>query len=321
MALKRGRSSWSQDVLARHGADLQETVETEAAHLDAIGWERIERKQWLEVAQTFDPTASLSEELLVRLIGESALSSGLKLEWEGLLKPLQQAVSALSEHAALELSGFSKGSSVLHFRAVRRAPVERLAGDLGDPIRETPLAGPVRRFMEVVDAVENERDVRAYSASSMLGELQKLSEELERLHLEADFKFYSRGGDVRAAQLSERGMGYMKALAEPQETEESMAISGRVTELKESGHAKIKAGVQRNATAYDVHVEASSLTAMRLVLGQNVHWLVNAVATKDRLGRLKSLRFEYIRDLGLSEQEELVPDEGYWTEVLPEDDA
>jgi hypothetical protein len=276
--------------------------EVPSPQLDDLGWERLERGQWLEMAQTFDPGASLAEELLVRLVGDTARSSAMRLDWEGLLSPLRDAVAAgTDEGVALELCGFSKGSSVLHFRAVRREPVE-LMSDRGPAFQETPLAAPARRFIDFVDAVEHEQDVRMYSNSPMLGGVEKLSAELTRLNLVADFRFYTRGGDVRGAQLTGRGMGYVKTLNEAEETTEPMSITGRVTELRESGHAKVKLGVARNSTAYDVQFDTQALTGMRLVLGQTVNWQVSVISNRDKLGRVQSTRYEFRRELGRNEQ-------------------
>lgn len=304
--------SWRDRLLLKHGADPSTALGSEMDDLDDLGWARVERRQWLEVVQAFDPNASLREELLVRLVGDSADSAALKLEWEGLLKPLQDAVSSISDRAELELAGFSKGSSVLHFRAASRQELEHVGESEDAPVRETPLAGPIRQFIDVVDAVEHEKDVRPYSASNMLDELQRLSTVLQRFHLQADFRFYARSGDVRGARLSQRGMNYMNALAELEESESSMPISGRVTELRESGHVKVKAGTQRRSPAFDVQLDSGVLTDMRLVLGQTVHWLVNAVSLRDRLGRIKTLRFEYLRDLESTEQVDLAADSAFW---------
>lgn len=285
--------------MAKHRAV---TEEAEAPKLDDVDWERVERSQWLELAQTYDPGATLVEEFLVRLVGETAQSSGLRLEWEGLLQPLQDAVAAgSSENVSLELSGFSKGSSVLHFRAVRRDPVEFVT-EGGAAVQETPLAAPARTFIDFVDAVEHEQDVRMYSSSPMLNGVEKLSDELSRLKLEADFRFYARSGDVRGARLTQRGMGYVRTLNEPEETIESLDINGRVTELRASGHAKVKLGQARNSPAYDVQFDTEALTGMRLVLGQTVNWHVSVISHKDKLGRVQSTRYEFQREVSLSEQ-------------------
>jgi hypothetical protein len=294
--------------MAEHAAEFEQTVALEEqsnSTLDALGWERVERGQWLEVAQSYDPGASLAEELCVRLVGDTATGSGLRLEWDGLLKPLQEAVSAgTSEDVSLELSGFSKGSSVLHFRAVNREPVEFLAEE-GPAVRETLLAGPARSFIEFVDAVENEQDVRMYSKSAMLGGVEKLSNELSRLNLVADFRFYARSGDVRGAKLTSRGMDYVKALHDSEETTATIPVNGRITELRESGHAKVKQGVARNSPAFDVHFDAQTLTGMRLVLGQSVNWLVAVISTKDKLDRVQATRYEFRRAISHTDQLEL----------------
>lgn len=317
MSLRRSASAWRQRIVAEHAVALEKAValdEESTSRLDDLGWERVERGQWLEVAQSYDPGASLAEELCVRLVGDTAISSGLRLEWEGLLRPLQDAVSAgTSEDVSLELSGFSKGSSVLHFRAVKRGPVELMA-DEGPAVQETPLAAPARRFIDFVDAVEHERDVRMYSKSPMLGGVERLSDELSRLNLVADFRFYARSGDVRGAKLTSKGMDYVKGLHESDETTDTIPVSGRITELRESGHAKVKQGVTRNSPAFDVHFDAQTLTAMRLVLGQSVNWQVAVISTKDKLDRVQSTRYEFRRvlsntdelDLGLPDATEVV---------------
>lgn len=305
-------SNWRERVLARNQEKLDSKAQYPPAAMDAASWERVERQQWLEAAQAYDPTASLREELLLRLVGSAATSSGLRLEWEGLLRPLQESVGAGNKDAALELAGFSRGSSVLHFRPVGKAPVERLGGDTGPVLHETPLAAPMRQLIELVSAVEGERDIRPWSSTTQFAGVEKLSEQLRRLNLEAEFRFYARSGDVRSARLSERGMDYIDSLAHPEESQDSVSISGRVTELKQSGHAKIKAGPNRNATAYDVQFDATTLTSMRLVLGQAVHWQVSAISVKDKLERLQSLRYEFARDLGRTEQGSL----GFDTEYL-----
>lgn len=299
MTVRRSASTWKQRVMAEHPVPV---VDSNDPQLDDLGWERLERSQWLELAQTYDPGASLAEELLVRLVGSSASSSAMRLEWEGLLKPLKDSVVAGPEDDVdLELCGFSKGSTVLHFRAFRRDPVE-LLGEEGPAVHETPLAAPARRFIDFVDAVEHEQDLRMYSNSTILGGVEKLSEELTKLDLVADFRFYSRGGDVRGAKLTSRGMAYVRTLNEAEDSVSSMMVNGRVTELRESGHAKVKLGVARNSPAFDVQFEAQALTGMRLVLGQPVSWEVSAVSTTDKLGRVQSVRYEFRREAGHSEQ-------------------
>jgi hypothetical protein len=299
MTIRRSSSAWRQRVVDEHAVPVEDSKDPQ---LDDLGWERLERGQWLELAQTYDPGASLSEELLVRLVGDTARSSAMRLDWEGLLRPLQDAVVAGPEDdVALELCGFSKGSSVLHFRAVRRDPVE-LMSEEGPGVHETPLAAPARRFIDFVDAVEHEQDLRMYSNTAVLVGVEKLSEELSKLNLVADFRFYSRGGDVRGAQLTSRGMAYVRTLNEAEETVTAMFINGRITELRESGHAKVKQGVARNSPAYDVHFETQTLTGMRLFLGQSVNWEVSVISETDKLGRVQSTRYEFRKDAGRSEQ-------------------
>ena len=71
-----------------------------------------------------------------------------------------------------------------------------------------------------------------------------------------------------------------RGAGKPVQTEdltEPRPISGRVTELRESGQVKVKTGTRRNSPAYLVQVPPEDLIAMRLSFGDAVNFLVEEV--------------------------------------------
>lgn len=302
---------WRDRVREKHRAQtiaLSDDAATPPA--DDVSWAEAERRNWLETARTFDPRASLPEELLLRLVGDTASRAALNVEWGGLLKPLQAAVSAAAKRdVGLELAGFSKGSSVLHFRAVVRESVDLVMD--GSAVTETPLAQPARELLDAIESLEAGQDMHRWI--SMFEGVERLTSELDKLHLQADFRWCSRGGSVRRAYLSERGIQFAKELAETRESEVTKPIGGMVTELHSSGHVKIKAGSTRRSPTWSVRVEPDTLTAMRLVLGQWVNWTVAKISSEDRLGRVKSVEYAYRGDSESGGFQEQIP--GFTTDT------
>ncbi|MFC5851329.1 hypothetical protein ACFPZI_05635 [Streptomyces chlorus] len=79
------------------------------------------------------------------------------------------------------------------------------------------------------------------------------------------------GGGMRSARLGERGRQYVERLRDTRPRDQEITISGRITELRESGWVKVKTGTAKNAPAYDVHFEdPETLLRMRPGLGDNV---------------------------------------------------
>ena len=104
--------------------------------------------------------------------------------------------------------------------------------------------------------------------------------------------WYGADGDTRRAQLTERGRRYVERLRETRPRDQEIVISGRITELRESGWVKVKTGTARNAQAYDVHFEEpEALLRMRPGLGDNVHFRVRFRQCLDAVGIARSTEY------------------------------
>lgn len=283
-------ASWRKRLLARHqdsellvNSDVDQTPSTDDSWLEAS------RRQLLETMQEFDASATLSEELSIRLVGEAAQSAALPMDWSTLIRPLQTCVNEFtSEEVKLEISGFSKGSTVLHVRAIVRDEVDAIGHE---PVQQTVLSAAVVDLLRMITAAEGHKDLRRWKTK--LYGFERLVDELESFDLTAGFRWSARGGAVRSSRLTESGMEYIKGLRKTVKKAVPVVISGRITELRASGHVKVKAAPHKSATAWDVSMDAGQLTAMKLVLGQEVSWIVEQHVSEDRLHRIETLGWSF----------------------------
>ncbi|WP_406469341.1 hypothetical protein OH738_20690 [Streptomyces hirsutus] len=84
-------------------------------------------------------------------------------------------------------------------------------------------------------------------------------------------------------------------LRETKDRDQEIIISGRITELRESGLVKVKTGTAKNAPAYDVRFEEpEALLRMRPGLGDNVHFRVRFRQQLDSMGTARSTEYTYL---------------------------
>jgi hypothetical protein len=247
------------------------------------------RRNQLEALRVFDPEASLYEELTVRLVTAQLQSGGLTAEAATILKPLQETVGALSAEAFdLEITGISRGSTILHVRAKVR-PEESLDGM---PIDASRADAPMRALVGLLRAAEAEQDIRRWRAGAHSA--ARFADALDKLEADLDLTWWAVDGRVSSASVSSRGRTYLRRMQDTSESVSRRIVSGRVTELREQGHVKVKTGVQRNSAAFDVHVDPDELATMRLFLGDSVHFVVDEVVFLDRLGQAQRTEFRFV---------------------------
>ncbi|MFJ6993650.1 MULTISPECIES: hypothetical protein [unclassified Streptomyces] len=289
-------TSWRQRALERNRqANRRFFSESEEEHSDSDSYEEELRRYWLEAARYYDPAATLDEELAVRLKGDVADRGALDFRiGDALLKPLRDGVAAAArKDVELELTGLSRGSTVLH---VRPKVIDVVASEGQEDLArvDSSVADPAMRdLLRLVDAAENERDVRQWER--MVPGLDGVVEALDRFDLSMDMRWRSLDGSVRSSSLSGRGRNYVRSLRDLELHKSRTVVAGRITELRESGVVKIKAGASRKSPAYEVRVDTESLIGMHLELGVNVSFVVEVIKKKDKLGREKSTEYRFLR--------------------------
>ncbi|MFF0409917.1 hypothetical protein ACFYUY_05705 [Kitasatospora sp. NPDC004745] len=288
-------TSWRQRVLERNRlANAQFFADQEEDHLSSEAYQEDLRKNWLEAARHYDPTARLYEELTVRLRGEAADRGALDFRvGDALLKPLREGVSAAArKDVDLELTGVSRGSTVLHIHP--KFP-EIASSDAPEIIEvDSSAADPaIRDLLKLIDAAEHEQDVRQWER--IVPCLDGLVEALDRFDLSMEMRWSSLDGSVRASHLSGRGKSYVRSLRALQLSRTKMAVTGRITELREKGLVKIKTGSAKNSTAYEIRVSPEHLMSMHLELGVTVSFVVEVTKKVDKLGRPKSTEYNFVR--------------------------
>ncbi|WP_229711777.1 hypothetical protein [Streptomyces daqingensis] len=279
--------------------------EHDEAHDSDEAFEQELRKNWLEAARHYDPNARLSEELTVQLQGEAARRGALDFRvGDALLRPLREGVSAAARRSIdLELTGVSHGSTVLHVRpSLADEPEEESAAIA--PIDSSTADPAIRDLLKLIDAAEHERDIREWER--VIPGLDHVVEALDKFDLSMNLRWSSLDGTVRSSTLSRRGKGYVRSLRALETQKTRRPITGRITELRESGLVKIKMGPSKTSKAYDVRIETEDLIDMHLELGATVSFLVQEVRKVDKIGRPKSTEYFFI---ALSDNQGVLPED------------
>jgi hypothetical protein len=279
-----GEAERAAHLLDRLGTEDRDDEEIEAEH----------RASRLAAAQEYAPDARLDEELQLRLTGPDVDGGALRFQWgDALLHPVEHMVSvAAGTPVQLELTGISAGSTVVHARPVF-VPAVATDSDVLDAPSTSAASTGFGILTTLLDALESERDVREWTR--LFDAVDAVSRALSRYELDLGVTWYDADGRMRRARLTERGRSYVRRLRETTDRDQEIIISGRITELRESGLVKVKTGTAKNAPAYDVRFEEpEELLRMRPGLGDNVHFRVRFRQQLDSMGIARSTEYTYL---------------------------
>ena len=270
-------------LLAEMGTEERDDEEIEAEH----------RASRLAAVREYEPHARLDEELQLRLTGPDTEGGALRFQWgDALLSPVENALStAAGTPVQLEITGISAGSTVVHARPVAPAvsPEQHV---LDAPTTSAPSTG-MHALTKLLAALEAEQDIREWAR--LFDAVDGLARALSKYELDLGLTWFGGDGGMRRAQLTARGRLYVERLRETRPRDQEITISGRITELRESGWVKVKTGTAKNAPAYDVHFEEpEALLRMRPGLGDNVHFRVRFRQRLDSVGIARSTEYTYL---------------------------
>lgn len=260
------------------------------------------RRNLVQALRSFDRRARLHEELIIRLVGEVAHRGALDLELTSFLVGIRRSfVDAAG--VELALAEISAGSTVLHFRPTQDLVPEAFEGEDALQVDSSAADAVGRAFVRLVEAAESEGDVARWV--TMVRGLEEAVSALDHHELDAEMAWLSPGGPVELAKLTSRGRAYVRRLSEPKRDTRVRVVSGRVTELREVGIVKLRRGTSRTSPVTKVHVNRDTLVELRLQLGQTAYFIVQEMVDRDRLGREREARYEFIRVVGTQEASDL----------------
>ncbi|WP_295016536.1 hypothetical protein [uncultured Micrococcus sp.] len=253
------------------------------------------RRSQLDFARQFDPSAALEEEVQLRLVGDGADHGQLPVEWSALAPRFQDALSEFCTAKGslrLRLAGVSSGSTVMHFVPEREEPMDATSADTV-VVDQTALGDAAERLAAVLDSVAGGHDLRQWS--SHLHEVERLATELSKHELHADVTYLGRAGRVVRAYMNDAVLTRLASLQETHEEEAPRTVQGRIIQLAENGHVRVKTGTAKTSPVHEVRVsDKQKLAGLRI--GQQVHWAVMAVRSVDVLGRGKDERLDYVAE-------------------------
>lgn len=293
-------------LLREHRTEANLWFESQSSEpVSEIEWEVASRRNLLDSLRFVDPAIAFAEELTVRLVGEGTESGQLALELSPLLDGVRRS---FDEHGqvSMALSGMSKGSTVLHFRSntpvddCKVEPERESAEETFDmPIDSSEVDAVGRHFVELVNAAEAQKDVRQWH--KMVRGLEEVTKALETFDLTAQVAWSSMSGEFVTAAFTAAGRKFVRSLSEPRQDSRERFVSGRVTELRETGYVKLKTGFSHSSPIHEVHVPAELILNLGLSLGEQAHFLTKATVKHDRVGRQLSTRLDFLRVLSANE--------------------
>lgn len=259
--------------------------------------EEAQRRNELDARRAYDPSATVEEELLVRLRGSLAEGT-LPLDiGRELFKPLSEGVNAATQaHVELALAGVLPGSTVLRIRATSRLP----EGTQPSMLAEDELSAPdhaVRIFLDTIRGAEDESDARFWPAA-VRKHLLELANVLYDHQLSADFTWLAGSGAVRRSTLTNRGQMFARRLRDYVERTRTLTVEGTITELRQAGWVKVKPDT--GGAALDINVDQKTLRTLHLTLFQEVAFEVRETTGENMAGQEQEARYQFVRAINPS---------------------
>lgn len=286
--------AWRQRLSDEERAELDQWWSTMSAASPPteLELEEAARRNGLEARRFYDESATLDEELQVRLEGP-LVEGELPFELgQDLFKPLRESVNAAtSAHVDLALAGVLPGSTILRIKAA--APrAQDSQSSLIAPEDVSASDRAVRVLLDAIATAENEGDMRAWPAP-LRSKLPKLAEVLSEHQLTAQFTWLAASGAIRRTQLSSRGQDFVKRLREYTETKRKMKLAGTVAGLRQPGWIVVS---PEHGPDVHVQVDPKSLAALRLTLWQDIQLQVEVSVRTNIVGE-ETNRYRFLRSL------------------------
>ncbi len=212
----------------------------------------------------------------------------------GIEDEVYAAAPKMHEEARIELDSLSRGSVVLHYRAVRPlATVNDGEFDHGLSIVDSAID----RVTKLHRAIEGRRPpgeiAKIAGSSGLLRASRSLLEGLDKHELNIATRWRNAKGDRVAGQLTRVAKEYAAELFERMPKDTNLPVSGRVISLGLDGRFVLHASKRR----YEVgpsQLGASLWENGNLVLGETIHVLLEQEVGEDRVGLSSEPKFKLI---------------------------
>ncbi|MEU0239698.1 hypothetical protein ABZ234_18600 [Nocardiopsis sp. NPDC006198] len=296
--------SWRSRAKRRHGEKINDRLNglLEEPPLTSDEIETQRRLNLLDSMQSMDPTATLEEELTIRLSGESAKGALEVGDSDNLLRPIREIIrGSSSSDVELELFGVSSGSTVLHLRPKKTSPA---FDDTRDEVYlnfETTdsVDFAVREMIKFVDATEEGDGISRWAKKdSTIEGMERFVEALDKRDLEAQFTWSATDGTVRSSRLTRRGRENMAKIGQTRATSREEIVRGYVSEIiisETSGKVKIKKSLRKNAPAVLISFSESELRSTPLQIGQEAEFVIRITEHRDQIGRIAKTEVHFSR--------------------------
>lgn len=254
-----------------------------------------------EAAARFDPTLSglRNSQYTVRIRrddGADLLIDGPSVRevMQGIETEVDAAARGARDEAKLELASLTKGSVVLHYRAVRPfATVDEGQFDHGLSVVDAAIS----RVSELHRAIEQREPVAkivmiAQQRDDLLQASRGLIESLQKNGLNLSTRWRNAGGKSVTSKISRVGKEHASMLFEKIAEDEPIFVAGIVTSISLDGRFEIK-------TPKKYEVQGSQLTielirGQQIKLGEVTHMTLREEVSRDRVGLKSRPKYQLI---------------------------
>ena len=245
-----------------------------------------------------DPSSP--QELKVHLDGPAAKLAGV----DKTLEAVQSAVTGLFAESPfninLKLTGIESGSTVLVYEPTQRDVVEEdVLGDPSVTVSHSPAHDAATEALAFLKNIEAHIDQP--EQTNALRRAFKLSKELTKHDLTADFAWFSHTGNARVVAITERFAEYLNELKRKQlPSSERKVLQGIISAVAYAEDdlyvVTVRSSLTKRAQKHEVFVQQSAFKNLGKFIGDSVSWDVKTTKFTDGFGSEVSERSDFVSE-------------------------
>ncbi|MDK8759589.1 hypothetical protein QP923_08280 [Corynebacterium sp. MSK151] len=232
---------------------------------------------------------------------------GPAAELAGVDKPLEAVQSAVTGLFAespfnmdLKLTGIESGSTVLVYEPTQRDVVEEdVLGDPSVTVSHSSAHAAAAKALAFIKNIEAHIDQPGQTAA--LRRAYKLSQELTKHNLTAEFAWFSHTGNARVVAITESSAEYLNELKHKQlPSSQRKVVQGIIAAVAYAEDnlyvVTVRSSLTKRAQKNEVFVQQSAFKNLDKFIGDSVSWDVETTKYIDGFGSEVSARSDYVSD-------------------------
>jgi hypothetical protein len=213
---------------------------------------------------------------------------------DGIEAEVDAAAPSARDEVRIELDSLTRGSVVLHYRAVRPlAAVNEGEFDHGLSVVDSAISHVADLHRAIERAAPVGQIVKIANSTELLGASKVLLERLQKNELNISTRWRNARGERVSSKLTTAAKDHAALLFQKSPVDNVIPISGLVISISLDGKFVIKAGRQYEVAASD---DTADLVARNVIrLGETLHLILKEEVSKDRVGLKSKPKYTLVR--------------------------